>query len=566
MASEIIFTILQDILMFAIIIGLGYLLAKPLYNVFLGKNVWRKNKDISKVESFIYKLLKIDPNKKMKAKEYVLSIVCFSLVSIVFIIVFLMLQQYIFLNPNENSNISFSQAFNTAVSFVTNTNYQTYSGESTMSYFSQVFLLTTQNFISGAIGISVLFALVRGFINNEDRKLGNFWQDIVKLCVYFVLPLCIFLSILLVSQGVPQTFAQNIEYVGLDGTRHTLFLGPVASQVAIKQLFTNGGGFYGANSAYPFENPTVLSNILENISILVIPVALCFTLGKALKEKNQGTVILKAMSIIFVVCLILIQIFEYTNLSVISGVSQFGNIEGKETRFGISLSTFFTVSTTAASNGSINSMLSSYTPLGSVIPLFLMMSGEVVFGGVGSGLYVMITFAILTVFISGLMVGRTPEYLGKKIGSFDMKMVCLVILPPVLLILISTALTVILPSVNEMASNGSNTAMRFTEILYAFVSQGANNGSSMQGFNNNTTWTNIVGGFVMLISRYVPIIAIIYLADSLGSKKITPPSDGTLITTNGLFCGLLIGVIIIIGALSFLPALALGPIANAFGV
>ncbi|MEG1536602.1 MAG: potassium-transporting ATPase subunit KdpA, partial [Clostridia bacterium] len=355
----------------------------------------------------------------------------------------------------------------------------------------------------------------------------------------------------------------SISYVGLDGNASNIYLGGAASQVIIKQLFTNGGGFFGTNSAYPLENPTALSNLVQCLSILVIPVGLVFTFGMAVKEKKQGTSLLKAMTIIFTVCLAVCTTFEFVGVAMAEGILPQGNFEGKESRFGIGASALWAVVTTSASNGSVNAMMDSFTGIGGMIPLFLMMLGEVVFGGVGSGLYGMLGFAILTVFIGGLMVGRTPEYLGKKVGAFDMKMVCLIILPPVLCSLIGAAATVLLPQATTWLTN--NGAHGFSEILYAFTSMGNNNGSAFAGMNANTIWTNIVGGVSMLIVRFVPMLAVIFLSGSLGKKKIIPTSDGTLSTTNTLFVGMPIAVILVVGALSFFPALALGPIADQIG-
>ncbi|MEG1923937.1 MAG: potassium-transporting ATPase subunit KdpA, partial [Clostridia bacterium] len=414
-----------------------------------------------------------------------------------------------------------------------------------------------------SVGIAVLFALFRGFTNKEKKTIGNFWVDLTKITLHIMLPICFFGAIFLVSQGVPQSFSGSISYVGLDGLPSNLYFGGAASQIIIKQLFTNGGGFFGTNSAYPFENPTAFSNLVQCLSILVIPVGLCFTFAMAVKDKKQGTGLLKAMTAIFTVCLIICTVFEFIGEDYAIGILQQGNMEGKESRFGVGASALWAVATTAASNGSVNAMLDSFTGIGGMIPLFLMMLGEVVYGGVGSGLYGMIGFAILTVFIGGLMVGRTPEYLGKKVGAFDMKMVCLIILPPVLCTLIGTAATVMLPQATSWLTN--NGAHGFSEILYAFTSMGNNNGSAFAGFNGNTIWTNLVGGISMLIVRFIPMIAVIFMSESLSKKKSIPVSSGTLSTTNPLFVGMLIAVILIVGALSFFPALALGPIADHLG-
>ena len=463
-------------------------------------------------------------------------------------------------------------AFNTAASFITNTNWQAYSGETGLSYFSQMICLTVQNFLSGAVGIAVLFALIRGFTRKESKTVGNVWADITRITL-FMLPVSFVGAILLIADGVPQTLSGSVSYIALDGTASKLYLGPAASQIIIKQLFTNGGGFWGVNSAYPFENPTPFTNLIECLSLTWIPAGLCFTFGKAvirrnqdgsiIREKNQGIALLKAMSIIFVATLVVCTLFEYMGAITMEGVASMGNMEGKEVRFGIGGSSLWAVATTCVSNGSVNAMHDSFTSIGGMIPMFLMMLGEIVYGGVGCGLYGMIAFVILTVFIAGLMVGRTPEYLGKKIGSFDMKMVCLVILTPVLCLLLGTAATVMLPHADEWLTNSG--AHGFSEILYAFASMANNNGSAFAGMNANTPWTNVVGGVVMLLVRFIPMFATLGLAGSLGKKKIVPQSDGTLATNNAMFVGLLIAVILIIGALSFFPALALGPIAEYVG-
>lgn len=564
MIEDVVFTILQDVL-FLIFLFLGaYLFAKVFYKAYKGEAIWhKKGKSYGRIELFIYKLMRINPDENMTAKKYSLSLLGFSLVSFIGLYLILLLQNLFLFNPEGYKGMSWDLAYNTAASFVSNTNWQAYSGETALSYFSQMMGLTVQNFVSGAVGIAALFALIRGFTNKENRLLGNFWVDITKITIYVMLPICFVGALILVSQGTPQTMGGSVSYLTLNGVNGTLYLGPAASQIIIKQLFTNGGGFFGVNSAHPFENPTPFSNLIECLGLIWIPVSLCFVFGKAVKQNKQGSVLLKAMTVIFVLCLVVCTVSEYCFGFVPEGVMSIGNLEGKEVRFGIGGSSLWAVATTCASNGSVNAMHDSFTPLGGMIPIFLMMLGEVVYGGVGCGLYGMIAFAILTVFIAGLMVGRTPEYIGKKIGIFDMKMVCLVILPPVICMLVGTAATVLLPSVNDwINSYNSGSAHAFTEILYAFVSQSANNGSAFAGFNANTPWTNVTGGTIMLLVRFIPMVAIIYLASSLGSKKITPVSEGTLSTTNTMFVGLLVAVVLIVGALSFFPALALGPIAE----
>lgn len=561
MNTDIVFTVFQDLVFFILVIGIGYLFGKAFYKIYLGEPVFTKKASHS-LEGFLFLLMGVDPEEKMTIKTYIKSILLFSLVGFVFLFGLLMLQGYLFLNPNNVKGMSFQLAFNTAISYITNTDWQSYSGETQASYLTDTLGFTVANFLSGAVGISVLFALLRGFASNEARNLGNFWADIVRITI-FMIPVCFFGSFFLVLDGVPQTYQANISYVSLEGTDSTLYLGPVASQEMIKQLFTNGGGFYNTNSAFPFENPTPFTDLLENLSILIIPVGLCFTFGKAVKDSRQGMAILSAMSVLFIACLIVCTCFEYKGTELPDYILACGNIEGKETRFGIGLSSLWAISTTAASNGSVNSMLDSFTPLGGLWPLFLMLLGEIVYGGAGSGLYGMVAFAILTVFIAGLMVGRTPEYLKKKIGSFEMKMVCLIILPPVLCVLLGTAATVLYPSSSSFITNKG--AHGFTEILYAFASFANNNGSAFSGLHSDNSWIDMTGGLIMLITRFVPMIATISLGYSLSAKKVIAQSSGTLSTSNAMFVFLLVSVILIIGALSFFPALSLGPIADYVG-
>lgn len=560
MTQEILFALLQDVVYFVLLMGLAFLFGRAFYKIYQGKPVFGKALQ-EKIEKGIYGAMGIDPNEDMGAKKYALSVLLFSAVSFAFLFALLMLQGFLTLNPNGASGMSWDLAFNTAVSFLTNTNWQAYSGETQASYLTQTLGLTVANFISGAVGIAALFALIRGFVRKESRGLGNFWADLVRI-VLFMIPVCVVGALVLVSQGVPQTFQASLSYTSLEGSASTLALGPVASQVIIKQLFTNGGGFYGANSAYPYENPTALTNLVECLSILAIPAGLCFTFGKAVGDRRQGLSLLTAMNVLFLVSLVALTAFEFS-YSYASGIAGLGNIEGKEVRFGVGSSSLWATATTAASNGSVNAMHDSLTSMAGMVTMLLMMLGEIVYGGVGSGLYGMIAFALLTVFIACLMVGRTPEYLKKKIGSFDMKMVCLIFLPPVLLTLLGTAATVLLPSAESWLTNSG--AHGFSEILYAFASLAANNGSAFAGLAANNPWVNIVGGLIMLVTRFVPLFAALFLAGSLASKKVIPPSDGTLSTTNFTFVSLLLFVILIVGALSFFPALALGPIAEFLG-
>lgn len=580
MTQSVIFSVFQDAGFFILFVCMAVLFGKAFFKILKGEPVIAK-KLTQSVEKTIYKALGVNPHEEMTARKYTLSVLLFSLVSLVFGVAILMTQNLLLLNPEDIDGMSWHLAFNTAVSFVTNTNWQAYSGETQASYLSQMLVMNVQNFVSGAVGIAVLFALIRGFTRKEQKTIGNFWADLTRITL-FMLPVCLFGSLLLVSQGVPQTLNGAVDYITLEGNNAKLYLGPGASQIIIKQLFTNGGGFWGSNSAVPYENPTAFSNLIETLSLLVIPGGLCFTFGKAIienhkqrgligetrktrlfggaKEKNQGTVLFVAVSIIFAVCLVVCTAFEYAFNKFPDGVAGIGNMEGKEVRFGVGGSSLWAVSTTAVSNGSVNAMHDSFTSIGGMIPMFLMMLGEIVYGGVGCGLYGLIAFALLTVFIAGLMVGRTPEYVGKKIGSYDVKMVCLIILTPVLCCLIGTAATVLMPSAVDWVTNGGPHG--FSEILYAFASMANNNGSAFAGFSANTVWTNVSGGVIMLLVRFIPMIATIFLSGSLANKKFVPQSDGTLRTANGMFVGLLIAVILIVGALSFFPALSLGPIAE----
>lgn len=569
MTESIIFTIVQDAIWIVLMIGGGYFFGKAFYKIYQGQPVFCK-RAVGKIERGIFRLMGIDPQEEMTAKKYALGILLFSAFGLILFIAVLMLQAFLVMNPEKTDGMSWHLAFNTAVSFITNTNWQAYSGETGLSYLSQMIGLTVWNFLSGACGISVLFALMRGFARRESRTVGNVWADITRITL-FMLPVCFIGAVLLVADGVPQTMSGSVSYVALDGTAQKLYLGPAASQIVIKQLFTNGGGFFGVNSAHPYENPTPFTNLLESLSLLWIPAGLCFTFGKAVRRprrrkraiKDQGITLLVAMSVLFVVCLAVCTVSEYSGGITLNGVSSIGNMEGKEVRFGIGGSSLWAVATTSASNGSVNAMHDSFTSLGGLVPMFLMMLGEIVYGGVGCGLYGMIAFALLTVFIAGLMVGRTPEYLGKKIGGKEMKAVCLIILTPVLCLLFGTASTVLLSETPGWLTNHG--AHGFSEILYAFASMANNNGSAFAGFNANTVWTNVTGGIIMLLVRFIPMFAALALAGSLGRKKVVPQSDGTLATDNALFVGLLIAVILIIGALSFFPALALGPIAEFVG-
>ena len=554
--------ILQDVLFIALLVGLSVPLGIYMYRVLAGEKVFL-TRVLYPVEKGIYRLMGVKENEEMGAKRYTFSVLLFSLISLIFLWALQMLQGILPFNPENMQATSWHLAFSTSASFVSNTNWQAYSGESTLSYLTQFLGLTVQNFVSAAAGIAVLFALMRGFVFKQKSTLGSFWVDLVRTTLYILIPLSFVVAVLLVSQGVVQTLAPYREVVTLEGGLvQVLPLGPAASQVAIKQLGTNGGGFFGMNSAYPFENSTPLSNLTQTLSILLIPAALCVSFGKAVNDAKQGRSIYGAMMILFVLCLFGVTASEQYLAPTYAGVTAAGNMEGKEVIHGVGASSLWATVTTAASNGSVNAMHDSFTPFGGMIPMFLMQLGEIVFGGVGSGLYGMLAFVLLTVFIAGLMVGRTPEYLGKKVEAFDMKMVCIIVLVPPLLTILGTALAVMNPDAPGWLTNSG--AHGFSEILYAYSSMANNNGSAFGGFTANTVFTNVVGGVIMLISRFIPMAAAIFLAGNMAKKKTVAVSEGTLSTSNGMFVGLLIAIILIVAALSFIPALALGPIADYF--
>ena len=556
------YTVVQDLFYIVLLVALSIPLGIYIYKAMTGQKVFLSRAFVP-LENGIYKVSGIQKDEEMGAKKYTLSVLLFSGIGFVFLFLLLLLQGVLPLNPEGMKGISWHLAFNTAASFVTNTNWQAYSGESTLSYLSQFLGLTVQNFVSAATGIAVLFALIRGFVLKRKSTIGNFWVDLTRATLYILLPLSFVVAVLLVSQGVVQTFSPYRAVAALEsGAAQTLPLGPAASQVAIKLLGTNGGGFFGANSAFPLENATPFSNFIEVLSILLIPAALCVSFGKAVKDGRQGRSIYLVMMIFFAASLVAITACEMFTAPAFSGVAAAGNMEGKEIIHGVGGSALWTTVATATSTGAVNTMFDSLTPLGGIVPMFLMQIGEIVFGGDGSGLYGMLAFVLMTVFIAGLMVGRTPEYLGKKVEPYDMKMVCLIVLTPVLFMLFGTTAAVLFPGVTSWLTNSG--AHGFSEILYAFTSMGANNGSAFGGYNANTVFTNVLGGTEMLVVRFIPMAAAVYLAGNMAKKKTVAVSSGTLSTTNGVFVGLLIGIILIIGALSFFPALALGPIADYF--
>ena len=586
---------------FQVLVYLGILvaLAKPLGSfmaaVYEGRRTFLSPL-LRPLEGLIYRFAGVDEKSETGWKRYALGLLLVNLLGVVVVYLLQRLQGVLPLNPQNFGAVSADSSFNTAVSFATNTNWQGYVGESTMSYLTQMLGLAVQNFLSAATGMAVLVALIRGFARRQVTEIGNFWVDLTRSTLYILLPLSLLLAVVLASQGVVQSF-QSYRTVSLvepltvqtpvkneageavidasgqpvtkteQITEQTVPLGPAASQIAIKQLGTNGGGFFNVNSAHPLENPTPLANFLELLAILLIPAALCYTFGLMVKDTRQGWAILIAMLVIFVPLTFGCIAFEQAGNPQLAalGVDQHasalqagGNMEGKETRFGIANSALWATATTAASNGSVNAMHGSFTPLGGMIPMWLMQLGEVVFGGVGSGLYGMLMFAIVAVFIAGLMVGRTPEYLGKKVESFEMKMASLSLLIPPAVALVGTAIASVLPAAT--ASVGNPGAHGFSEILYAFSSAGNNNGSAFASISANTPFYNVALGIAMWISRYWLIIPVLAIAGSLASKRATAVTVGTLPTHTPLFITMLVGVVLLVGALTFVPALALGPV------
>lgn len=511
------------------------------------------------LETGTYKICGISTADEMNWKEYARALLVFNFLGLVFLFVLQMVQKGLPLNPQQFANLSWHTSFNTAVSFVTNTNWQSYGGESTMSYLSQMLGLTVQNFVSAATGIAVFLVLVRGLVLRQSSKIGNFWVDLTRSTVYVLLPLSIVLAVLLVHQGVIQNFGSYAKALTVEGAEQIIPGGPAASQIAIKQLGTNGGGFFSANSAHPFENPTPFSNFLQMLAIILIPAALTFTFGKMVSSMRQGITLFVVMFSVWAAGLGVSLYFEYLNNPVYQTA---GMMEGKETRLGVTNSLIWSTVTTVASNGSVNSMHSSLSPLAGGIAMFNMMLGEIIFGGVGAGMYGMLLFVLLTVFLSGLMVGRSPEYLGKKIEAFEMKWAILGILGPCAVILLGTALSVVLPvALSSLANKGPH---GFSEILYAWTSAAANNGSAFAGLNANTPYYNVMLGFAMLLGRFVVILPVLAIAGNLANKKLVPSSQGTFATDTPIFALLLVGVIVIVGALTFLPALSLGPVVEHF--
>lgn len=507
------------------------------------------------LEKLTYRVAGIDPKQEENWKQYAVNLLIFNLVGIILLFLIQVFQSRLPFNPVKLPDVSWHLAFNTAVSFVTNTNWQSYAGEITLSYLVQLAGLTVQNFVSAATGMAVMLAIIRGLVRKTTDKIGNFWVDLVRSTLYVLLPLSIIMSVVLISQGVIQNFNEPMVAVTVAGNEQLIPMGPVASQIAIKQLGTNGGGFFNANSAHPFENPTPLTNFLEMLAILLIPMALTYTYGKMTGSVRHGWTIFTVMMILLLSGIIISLWSEFHPNDLYSSSTL---MEGKEVRFGIVNSNLWSVVTTAASNGSVNAMHDSLTPIAGMVAIVNIMLGEVIFGGVGAGMYGMVVFILLTVFIAGLMVGRTPEYLGKKIEAFEIQMSLLAILAPSLVILAFSALA--LSTEQGLAGLTNAGPHGLTEILYAYSSAAGNNGSAFAGLNANTAFYNLTLGFAMLIGRFGVIIPILAIAGSLASKKTTPVTSGTFRTDNWLFIGLLTAIILIVGGLTFFPALSLGPV------
>lgn len=600
--------IMQYIVFLVVLVVLSIPLGTYMAKVMNGEHVFL-SKILLPIENLIYKIIGVKKDEEMTWKTYLSCVVWFFFIGLGFLYIFQCFQDKLPFNPQNIDPMSWHLSFNTAASFATNTNWQSYSGEAQLSYFSQFMGLTTQNFVSAATGIAVLFALIRAFVRAKSQTIGNFWVDLTRSIIYILLPLSVVVTMALASQGVVQNLSpgqavQLVEPIAVDSegniienatidkdnnivfvdgekvegativTKQFVPMGPGASQIAIKQLGTNGGGFFGVNSAHPLENPNSLTNMIECTALLLIPAGLCFTFGRNIRDKKQGIAIFAAMYIMLIAFLSIIAINEQNGtpqlaqngaVDIVSTDYQAGgNMEGKEARFGIVQSSTWAAYTTAASNGSVNSMHDSYTPLGGLVTMLQMQLGEVIFGGVGCGLYGMLAFAILTVFIAGLMVGRTPEYLCKKIEPFEMKWAVLVCLATPIGILVASGIAAIVPSVADSLNNVG--AHGFSEMLYAYSSAGGNNGSAFAGFNANTPFLNTSIGLTMIFARLLPIVGVLAIAGSLVQKKKVAVTAGTLSTSNAMFVFLLIFIVILVGALNFFPALSLGPIAEYFSM
>ncbi len=555
---------MQILLFCALVVALVKPLGGYMTRVFAGERTFL-SPVLRPVEAALYTVGGVDERREQHWLTYTVAMLLFNLAGFLLLYALMRLQGVLPLNPAEQSAVAPDLAFNTAVSFATNTNWQNYGGETTMSYLTQMLGLTVQNFVSAATGIVLAVALIRGFARASANTIGNFWVDVTRCTLYVLLPICVIFGLFLVWQGIPQTLGAYVDATTLEGGKQTIAIGPVASQIAIKMLGTNGGGFFNANGAHPFENPTALSNFVQMISIFAIGAALTNVFGRMVGNERQGWAILAAMGVLFIAGVAATYWAEAHGNDAFTAMGLTGgNMEGKEVRFGIVASALFAVITTAASCGAVIAMHDSFTPLGGMIPLINMQLGEIIVGGVGAGLYGMLIFVIIAIFVAGLMVGRTPEYVGKKIEAHEVKMAMLAILILPLMYLGWTAAAVVIPSaVASMANAGPH---GFTEVLYAYTSQTANNGSAFGGLTGNTPWYNVTGAIAMLVGRFWMIIPAMAIAGSLAAKKTVPASAGTFPTTGGLFVGLVVGVILIVGGLTFFPALALGPIVEHFAM
>ncbi len=549
---------IQIILYCAIIVALAKPLGWYMTRVFNGERTFL-SPILRPVEAGLYWIGGVDEKREQHWLTYTVAMLLFHVGGFLIIYAVMRLQAVLPFNPAEQSAVAEDLSFNTAISFITNTNWQNYGGESTLSYLVQMLGLTHQNFLSAATGIALAVALIRGFSRSSMRTVGNFWVDVTRCTLYVLMPICVVYTLFLVWQGMPQTLGAYVDATTLEGAKQTIAVGPVASQVAIKMLGTNGGGFFNANAAHPFENPTALSNFVQMISIFALGAALTNVFGRMVGNQRQGWAILAVMGVLFISGVIVTYWAEANGTTALQALGLTGgNMEGKEVRFGIVASSLFAVITTAASCGAVNAMHDSFTALGGMIPLINIQLGEIIVGGVGAGLYGMLLFVVLSIFVAGLMVGRTPEYVGKKIEAREVKMAMLAILVLPLMYLGWTAVAVVYPTaVASMANAGPH---GFTEVLYAYTSQTGNNGSAFAGLTGNIPFYNITGGVAMFVGRFFMIVPAMAIAGSLAGKKSIPPSAGTLPTTGGLFVGLVVGVILIIGGLTFFPALALGPI------
>ena len=546
---------------FALVLVPAPFLGRFYYKVMEGQRTWL-TPVFGPVEKVCYRVAAVDPDTEQSWQKYTLALLAFNLAGFVLLFAILLLQQYLPLNPQQLPGQEWTQAFNTAVSFVTNTNWQSYSGEASLSYFSQMAGLTVQNFVSAATGLAVLVALCRGISRRSAQTLGNFWVDMTRATLYGLLPMCLVLALFLVWQGVPQTFAHYVNAVTLQGVDQVIPLGPAASQIAIKQLGTNGGGFFGVNSAHPFENPSAWSNLFEMASIILIPVALVFTFGHYVKDLRQSRAIIACMFALFLIGGGTALYAEYQPNPTLNSplVEQAAPLEGKEVRFGTTGTVLWTVTTTAASNGSVNGMHDSLNPISGMVALVNMMVGEVIFGGVGAGLYGMLLNVLIAVFLAGLMIGRTPEYLGKKLQAKEVQLLVVTLLVMPVGVLVLGAIAAVLPSAVASVSNPG--AHGFSQILYAFTSASANNGSAFAGLNANTPFYNLMLGLGMLLGRFGYILPVLALAGSLALKKTAPIGQDSFPTHGPLFVALLTVTILLVGGLTFLPTLALGPIAE----